>query len=333
MFSGEMHCALMCNTTMHCQNRPSIIKAVIIDATRLSCALPRFQKSSKFRITAIASVADGRLSELQKLPSSSWLEIEVFAPTPQPISANFTKGLQEIVIVFDQNIKLEATSCTPIFDKATLGKIGQPSTCSQKGLNTLVVALGLDATISPGDALSFNRLAVSSRGEAIQDNRRTSVIVKPAAQSEPLRVHLIGPTSIGNCDTLPMKVSAYGSTGRGSLRFNWTVKFSTSTNQASLIQSDRVDLAWVTTYLASLPRETPKVVLGSNHLKASSNVKKISYEFSVTATNYLSQTSNAATLLVERKSANVPMVKILGGTCFDSLVYCSVKLIVREVGS
>ena len=317
-----MHCALMCNTTMRCQNRPSIIKAVIIDATKLSCTLPRFQKSSKFRITAVASEADGRLSELRKLPSSSWLEIEVFAPTPQPISANFTKGLQEIVIVFDQNIKLEATSCTPIFENATLGKIGQPSTCSQKGLNTLVVALGLDATISPGDTLSFNRLAVSSRGEAIQDNRRTSVVVKPAAQSEPLRVHLIGPTSIGSCDTLSMKTSAYGSTGRGRLRFTWAVNFSTGTNQASLIQADKANLARMKAFLAGLPRETSKVVLGPDYLKASNNVKGISYEFSVTATNYLSQTSNAATLLVERKSANVPLVKILGGTCFDSFVYC-----------
>ena len=313
---GQLYCAYMIGM------KSVLTNAVLLSDSSAVCPLPKIQSSLSLRITVVASLEDGSLHELDHLPQTAWKTLQVYAAAPKAISAKLSDNLKTIIIDFDSKILPRRKLCSDIFESSIESKFGARARCYMRSLDKIAIRLGVQATIAPGDVIGIKSDAVYAFNERYSYSASGSVNLQ-ASTSKPLQVNVVGPSNVGICDAFKIKALASGNTGGRRLTFAWSVLFASDVDTNSLTSNDTDDLNSIQSYLNSLPSHTHTIAIRSDMARPTTSQRYIAYEFSVTASNFLGQQNNKS-IVVQRMSVKVPVVKILGGMCFSlwSFLFC-----------
>ena len=300
-FSGSMQCAYMINRKVFLNE---------LNGQMPSCQLPKLVKSAKIRMTVVASLEDGILSELDKLPEAAWRSLTVYASAPSPLSARLSSTLDSIVISFSKKIASGKKMCHEMFAGDVDNMFGYQAKCFIKGRSVIEIALGSNPIIQIGQTIQIKSPVFFAYNEQYSHPAVGSVqLIGPSADAKPV-VTLFGPSEVGACDGFSFKALVLGNTGGRTVSFSWTVSFARDVDQDMLSLEDQADIKKVTGQLAS---ETGfRIRINPGSLKPTTSQKYIAYEISVTASNFLNHKASSS-MVVQRSSTNAPSIQIVGG--------------------
>ena len=295
----------------------SVLRRLEITQNGIKCSLPSFSKSLVLHFTVVASKEDGALAELNKLSADAWRSLTVFAPPPTAIRATLSQGLDLITITFNRNIRTRKTKCDEMFAGDTYAMFGGNAKCFRRGLKKVVILLGNGASLrsSDGTFSSFNVINTKSDvffayREQYSFSVQSGVRVTPPRIKRILKVSLIGPSTVGDCDEFKIKAMV---PGPETIQFTWTVEFADGVDQNNLTREEISDLSKIQNFLKLQIKNY--VTISRDMIKQTTPQKYLAYRFLVTVRSP-NMLASASSFEVQRISTKVPMMLILGGMSY-----------------
>ncbi|XP_050408488.1 mucin-4 [Patella vulgata] len=209
------------------------------------------------------------LNKVVKIGSPVTVKAQASPPTAK---AKFTDTADAVFLVFCKPVDMSnRDACSDIFDNATVTALGADAVCSFVSGTTLFIR---GSSLSVGDNVVPKANAIKEAGQAEAIAMTGNIPVLTADNPLSPTVTIIGPSVVGGC-IADIVLDAGSSTGR-SLTYSWSVNPTTTLTGG----------------------ETSKVTLASA-------VAGTTYTFSLTVTNFLSQTTTV-THVVQKTAVNTP---------------------------
>jgi hypothetical protein len=232
---------------------------------------------------------------------------------PKVASARFSNLLNVLVVTLDKASdkagKSGSFACPAVLDLTTAEAValfGGTSTskhCSFTSAKVLTVTFGKGATLLPGDVLSLldTQLTSSAHAASLKTVNETFIVGSPNVPVVPVLTLKPSSVRVGVCDDLTLDGSTFSGSGGRAMTFNFSYVLASGAEATGNASS-------VASYLhaANAGSGTYKVTLPSAALEPGS-----SYTFTLTATNFLSETSSQA-VTVSKLSVLAPVVRIQG---------------------
>ena len=214
---------------------------------------------------------------------------------PRVFDAQFAESLVSISILFDVPTNIPTGSCDQMFSPNTLLSLGSDPFCAWSSTMMLMVYLGQDAIVQPGDSLTMLGEFLKSADLHSDFAPSTNFSVRAPDDAPAVKAVLVGPTIIGMCDDLTMDTSmSLGGAGR-PFGVEWFVSadLNPTVNLTSLLNLNH-----------TLVQKTDEVVLVLNkeELTYVSNIV-----FQAKLTNWLLSTDTVSFQVI-KESASLPSV-------------------------
>ena len=218
------------------------------------------------------------------------------ADPPRMVEARLDYGLTSMQIKFD--IATDRGGLTGIFpcgdviDSSSIAAVGSDSACTWITYTALRVVLGTSPSLQPLDPVSIKPGTIMTYRRNSLKASGSQPIQLPPSYAPPVPI-IVGPSSIGPCDSLTLDASSSPGGGGRPLAFTWGLVIGSPGRDA------------IMSTLVALPASTSTLKLSNASLEVGS------FEFIVTTRNFLGQ-SSTATFKVKKSTYPMPAVSIYG---------------------
>jgi glycosyltransferase involved in cell wall biosynthesis len=253
-----------------------------ITATQITCTLPGGSLEIGGQQVLTISAASGA-------DTFTYAIDVVDLSKPSVLSCSFTSTGSGLLLSWNKATNTPA-GCTA-FTSATIATFGTSPSCVWTDTQTLTVTFGTNPTIGyPGGSVTVAAGIVSPLGGGAGDVQFTYSVFPPVPLPEPTAT-LVAPSSVGNCEPIPVKVgSVSGGAARAFTSWIW-----------SNVEND----AGVQAFLQTLPNNTQSFTVPNNLLTQGNT-----YTFSLYLQNWMGGESTTYTTGTTISQYAIPTVTV-----------------------
>jgi hypothetical protein len=236
--------------------------------------------SNPDRIAPKSPSSKGFLKFSHSNTNFSFIAVVTFIRAPTLVDVSFSDNFQIIFFVFDQDTAAIPADCSSLL---IVDKLGVNPSCSWTEPSKLVVNLGYQASVIPGDILTITA-NISAAGETSQSTTTQSAVCKPPSLPRLPTISLSGPNSIAPCDDAEL--------------------YAISTSPRSVFTWGCRNDEWLNLHLANMTNG-PRIVISGTHLRFG----KV-YSITVKSATAFGLISDVNTHDIELSKIPVPLILI-----------------------